>query len=455
MKKVAVLGAGISGLSAANFLIREDIKLTVLEQANQVGGLMNTISKEGYQLETGPNSVMLNNPEFLDLLKDLNLIDSIIYPESEAAKNRFILIGKKPKALPSGPGNLFGNKIIGGSGIATLLKEPFRKAITSNEDESLASFCKRRFSISLFDNVIAPFVTGVYAGDPEKMSAKYSMKALWEAEKNHGSIIKGMIKSMKAKKADPRQQELPKQKMISFKNGLKEIPELIQHRLGDRLQLNSSVTSIEKMEDHYCITYTQNGITHQLEVDYIISSLPAYAEANLWNNSYGNFSEELKKVYYAPTVSIHLGYQKSQVKNQTPGFGILTRVLEKKSYLGILFINRFFPHNAPADKDLFAVIIGGARSPELTQLPQEELISRIKEELAEAMGISGEPELVNYIKWDKGIPQYNLGHEELVKEEFRFRKENPNYQVIGNYIHGVSVADSIKKGAIAAKSIVG
>lgn len=120
-----------------------------------------------------------------------------------------------------------------------------------------------------------------------------------------------------------------------------------------------------------------------------------------------------------------------------------------------MFINRFFPHNAPAEKDLFAVIIGGSRSPELTQLPQEELISKIKEELAEAMDISGEPELVNYIKWEKGIPQYNLGHEELIKEELFFRKENPTYQVIGNYIHGVSVADSVKKGVLAAKSIVG
>lgn len=453
MKRVAVLGAGISGLSAANFLIREDIQLTVLEQANQVGGLMNTITKDGYHLETGPNSVMLNNPDFLDLLKDLELTDSIIYPEEAAAKNRFILMGKKPEALPSGPGGLFGNKIIGWGGVATLLKEPFRKAPNSQDDESLASFCKRRFSVSLFDNVIAPFVTGVYAGDPEKMSAKYSMKALWEAEKNHGSIIKGMIKSMKAKKADPRQQELPKQKMISFKNGLKEIPELIQQKLGDRLKLNASVTAIEKLEDHYQITYTQHGKTQHLEADYIISSLPAYAEADLWKNTYPNFTKELNQVNYAPTVAIHLGYPKSQVKNQTPGFGILTRVLEQKSYLGILFINRFFPHNAPADKDLFAIIIGGARSPELTKLPKEELINRVKEELAEAMEISGEPELVNYIKWEKGIPQYNLGHENLVKEEAEFIKHNPNYQVIGNYIHGVSVADSIKKGVLATKRI--
>jgi oxygen-dependent protoporphyrinogen oxidase len=453
MKRVAVLGAGISGLSAANFLIREDIELTVIEKSNQVGGLMNTVTKDGYHLETGPNSVMLNNPEFLDLLKDLKLTDSIIFPEEIAAKNRFILMGKKPVALPSGPGNLLGNKIIGWSGIATILKEPFRKQNTNTEDESLASFCKRRFSHSLLDNVIAPFVTGVYAGDPEKMSAKYSMKALWEAEKNHGSIIKGMMKSMKEKKADPRQQELPKQKMISFKDGLRTIPELIQSKLGDRLKLNSTVTAVEKLENGYQITYSKKSESVQLEVDYIISALPAFTEANFWKMQYPTFSDELNKVYYAPTVAIHLGYDKSQVKNQTPGFGILTRVLEKKSYLGILFINRFFPHNAPKDKDLFAIIIGGARSPELTQLPKEELIQQIKKELAEAMDITGEPELVNYINWEKGIPQYNLGHENLIKEEALFMKDNPNYRIIGNYIHGVSVADSIKKGVLAAKAI--
>jgi oxygen-dependent protoporphyrinogen oxidase len=453
MKRVAVIGGGISGLSAANFLIREDIELTVIEQSNQVGGLMNTVTKEGYHLETGPNSVMLNNPEFLDLLKDLNLIDSIIYPEEVAAKSRFILMGKKPVALPSGPGNLFGNKVIGWSGIATILREPFRKANRYSADESLASFCKRRFSTSLFDNVIAPFVTGVYAGDPEKMSAKFSMKALWEAEKNHGSIIKGMMKSIKERKADPRQQELPKQKMISFKDGLRAIPELIQSKLGDRLQLNSTVTSIEKLKIGYRIHYTQNEQQHQLEVDHIISGLPAYVEAQFWKDTFPQFTKQLNQVYYAPTVAIHLGYDKKQVKNQTPGFGILTRVMEQKSFLGILFINRFFPHNTPKEKDLFAIIIGGARSPELTQLPQEELIEKIKTELAEIMEISGEPELVNYIKWEKGIPQYNLGHEDLVTEEAKFCIDNPNYQIIGNYIHGVSVADSIKKGVLAAQKI--
>jgi len=453
MKRVAVLGAGISGLSAANFLIREDVQLTVLEQSNQVGGLINTISKDGYKLETGPNSVMLNNPEFLDLLKDLHLTDSLIYPEEKSAKSRFILMGKKPEALPSGPGSLFGNKVIGWGGIGAILKEPFRKQNTDTKDESLASFCKRRFSTSLFDNVIAPFVTGVYAGNPEKMSAKYSMKALWEAEKNHGSIIKGLIKSMKVKKADLRQQELPKQKMISFKNGLKEIPELIQDKLGDRLKLNSTVTAIEKLENSYRISYTKNGEMQQLEVDHIISGLPAYAEANLWKSYYPKFTKELNEVYYAPTVSIHFGYNKKQVRNQEAGFGILTRIAEKKSFLGILFINRFFPHNAPDGKDLFAIIIGGARSPELTQLPKEELINRIQQEISEIMQITGEPELVNYIKWEKGIPQYNLGHGNLVKEEAEFIKNNPNYQVIGNYIHGVSVADSIKKGVLAAKKV--
>lgn len=453
MKRVAVLGAGISGLSAANFLIREDIQLTVLEQSNQVGGLMNTISKDGYQLETGPNSVMLNNPEFLDLLKDLKLTDSIIYPEEAAAKSRFILMGKKPEALPSGPSSLFGNKVIGWSGVGAILKEPFRKQNTDTEDESLASFCKRRFGATLFNNVIAPFVTGVYAGDPEKMSAKYSMKALWEAEKKHGSIIKGMMKSMKKKKADPRHQELPKQKMISFRNGLKEIPELMQHKLGDRLKLNSCVTSIDKLDNSYRITYTQNGAMQHLEVDHIISGLPAYVEAKLWTNSHPSFAKELNTIYYAPTVSIHLGYDKKQVGNQEAGFGILTRVAEKKSFLGILFINRFFPHNAPEGKDLFAIIIGGARSPELTQLPKEELINRIQQELSEIMEIKGEPELINYIKWEKGIPQYNLGHDDLVKEEAEFIKNNPNYQLIGNYIHGVSVADSIKKGVLAAKRL--
>lgn len=453
MKRIAVLGAGIGGLSAANFLIREEIELTVIEQSNQVGGLMNTVTKDGYHLETGPNSVMLNNPEFLDLLEDLNLVESIIYPEEVAAKSRFILMGKKPVALPSGPGNLFGNKLIGWGGIATILREPFQKANRYSADESLASFCKRRFSTSLLDNVIAPFVTGVYAGDPEKMSAKYSMKALWDAEKNHGSIIKGMIKSMKEKKADPRQQELPKQKMISFKDGLRTIPELIQNKLGGRLKLNSSVTAIEKIENAYRISYTQDRQQHQLEVDQIISGLPAYVEANFWKDSYPRFSEQLNQVYYAPTVVIHLGYDKKQVKNQEPGFGILTRAKEQKSFLGILFINRFFPHNAPKNKDLFAIIIGGARSPELTQLPKDELLKKIKTELAEIMEISGEPELVNYIKWEKGIPQYNMGHEELVKQEHFFSSENPNYQIIGNFIHGVSVSDSIKKGVLAAKSI--
>lgn len=456
MKKVVVLGAGISGLSAANFLVSKDIELTVLEKSARVGGLMNSIKKDGYQLETGPNSVMLNNIEFLELLQDLNLDQEIIFPEEKAAKNRFILIRDKAIALPSGPTSLFGNSIIGWGGIAALIREPFKKAKPSKEDESLAEFCERRFGKKLLQNVITPFVTGVYAGDPSAMSAKYAMTALWEAEQNHGSVIKGMIKGLKAKKADPQHQLLPKQKMISFKNGLQSIPNAITNKLAHQLVVNAEVKSVEKLaNDQYKVTYTENEEEKSIIADTVISSLPAYVESKIWKTYYSNFSAELDQVNYVPTCSIHLGYDKSQVKNQEQGFGILTRTIEKKSFLGILFINRFFPHNAPKDKDLFAVIIGGARSPELTQLPKEELIKHVKKELSEIMNIEGEAELTNYIKWEKGIPQYNLGHEKLMNELELFENENPNYHIIGNYVRGVSVADSIKKGVKIAKKIRG
>ncbi len=397
---------------------------------------------------------MLNNIEFLELLQDLKLDQEIIFPEEKAAKNRFILIKDKAIALPSGPGSLFGNSIIGWGGIAAALREPFKKSKQSKEDESLADFCERRFGKKLLQNVITPFVTGVYAGDPNAMSAKYAMTALWEAEQNHGSVIKGMIKSMKAKKANPNNQFLPKQKMISFKNGLQTISNTIAKKLGDRLKLNAEVIAVEKQENgQYKVSYFQNGEEQTVIADEVISSLPAYVESKIWKTTFSDFSTQLDHVKYVPTCSIHLAYDKSQVNNQEQGFGILTRTLEKKSFLGILFINRFFPHNAPKDKDLFAIIIGGARSPELTELPEKELIDRIQQELSDIMQIEGEPEMVNYIKWEKGIPQYNLGHGKLIDELEKFEKENSNYHIIGNYVRGVSVADSIKKGVKIGKKI--
>ena len=428
-KKTIILGAGISGLSSAHFLSKKSDDFIILEESNRVGGWINSEKIDGYTCENGPNTVLLNNTAFLELLKDLNLDKEICKPQESAADNRYVLHQNKLQKIPTNPWEFFVSPLLKLSDKLILFCEPFVKKHKTNT--SVASFCKSRFGEGLYEQLIIPFVTGIYAGNPEKMSVKHALKSLWEMEQKYGSVFRGFLKKLKQKN------DLPKVKMFTLKKGLSQLTDSIGKNLEKNLYLNTRVEKIEKVNSVFII-HTNNGV---FECKKIICTLPANVTSKLIMDN--SLVEKLHDLEYVPIDVFHFGFNKKQIKNQVEGFGLLTKKTDEKHFLGMLFNSQIFPHTAPKEKELFTLIVGGSRQVKLCQMKPNELQKILLDEISEILDIKGNPNFIKHERYKKAIPQYGLDHQELVEYVKKYQVAHSGFYFLSNYIQGVSVSDRV------------
>ena len=426
-KHTIVLGAGITGLSTAHYLSLKNSDFLVLEKNNRGGGNISSEEKNGFIIENGPNTVLLNNDSVISLIKSYGLWDIMSVPKETAENNRYVLLNDELQLLPRNPLEFFKSPLLNWKEKIRLLKEPFISKHQNNT--SVANFVSKRFGESILHQFVEPFVTGIYSGNPKKMSAKHTLKILWEAEQEYGSVIKGMIKKKQKSRA----------KMFNFPNGLSQLTNAISKKLIDNIQYECNINSIEKTKEGYLIRTDQNNIICQK----IISTLPAYSLANFISEK--ALKKQLQKVEYVPVDVFHFGFDKCNVKNQSQGFGVLSKVKDKKHFLGILFNSRIFSQVAPPNKELFTVIVGGSRQKELCELEPYKLEAIVLKELMELMKCEEMPIFSNHYKYAKGIPQYDLDHQSLLDAISIYEKNNSDFHILGNYFNGISVSDSILK----------
>lgn len=430
-KKTIILGAGISGLSAAYFLSKRSDDFFIFEESNRVGGWINSEKLDGYICENGPNTVLLNNTALITLIKELNLDKEICNPQENATHNRYVLHQNKLQKTPTNPWQFFVSPLLKLSDKLLLLYEPFVKKHKKNT--SVASFSKKRFGVGFYEQLIIPFVTGIYAGNPEKMSVKHALKSLWEMEQKYGSVFKGFQKKLKEQQKDG----LPKFKMFTLKNGLSQLTDSIGNNLDKKLHLNTKVERIEKTNSVFTI-HTNKGV---FECEQVICTLPANVTSTLLADS--SLAEKLQDLEYVPIDVFHFGFDKKHIKNQVEGFGLLTKKTDKKHFLGMLFNSQIFPHTAPKDKELFTLIVGGSRQAELCQMKPTELQKILLKEISEILDINGTPSLIKHARYKKAIPQYSLDHQELVECIKKYQAAYPGFYFLSNYIKGVSVSDRV------------
>ncbi len=448
---IVILGGGISGLSLAYALKKAGKEFLLLEEDKQVGGKIKSIQQDGYSFELGPNTVLINNKEIKNLLDDLGLSKDIIQPDEEAVKKRFVLYEGKMEALPSGPGAIFTSKLLSLRSIFKVISELFNNNIVA-EEESLAGFIRRRLGNQIYENFVYPFVTGIYAGNPEKMTMDYTLKILKEAELKHGGIIKGMVKIMKQKKLDNESTNLPKQKIFTFKEGLQTLPISIAEYCGSSILCNAGVSKIEKSESGYSMTYKSGNQSKNIVASTVVSTLPVPALKKLvWDQQLINTIEGIK---YVPAFISHYAYNSKDINTPQKAFGLLGREKEDAEFLGILFNSKLFPHSAPKGKELITVISGGYKQEHFLKLNQEEIEKRVQNNLERLFQIKRQPELKHFYTWKEGIPQYEIGHKNIVAEIERFEKENQGFYIEGNFKDGISVSDCIANGINLAIEIV-
>jgi oxygen-dependent protoporphyrinogen oxidase len=443
-KRVCVIGGGISGLCVAYRLRKAGVDVTLFEKGANVGGNITTEIRDGFLFEHGPNSALASR-ELLGLIEELGLTDEIAKTNPNS-KKRFIVREGKLAALPSGFADLIRNKALTGKAKLRLLKEPFVRG-GADEDESVGSFFERRLGKEIVDYAVDPFISGIYAGDPYKLGVKHAFPKLFDLEKNFGSLLKGALFSKKDKTA-----RLPKgtPRSITFKRGMQTLPDAIASKLGNSIRLNTGVAAIRNdSSDRYTVV-TADG---EEMFDAVVICTPARAAANLTNVLDSDLSRSLESVNYAPVSVVITGFKNDSVGFDPSGFGFLVPGLEHRKILGSLWTSSVFEGRAPAGYHIFTTFIGGSRNAELGQRSDSELISIALDELRSLMGTTGEPVLTAIKKWERAIPQYNIGYEKVITAIERSQANNKGFFICSNFYKGISVGDCVKNGIATAEKV--
>lgn len=444
VKRIAIIGGGISGLVAAFYLKRAGADVTLYERSNTVGGNIKTETRDGFLYELGPNSV-LATPELLDLIRDLGLTGEIARPHP-AAKYRYILRNGHLQRLPSGPLSLVRTPALSASAKLRLLKEPFIRS-KGGKDESVSSFFARRFGRELVNTAVDPFVSGIYAGDPEKLVMRFAFPRIYEMEKASGSVITGMLFGKKSSKRVPKGTP----RSLTFRQGMQTLPRALESHIGADVRVNCGELTLSDSRKGSLTIASEMGSE---DYDAVILSVPAYAAADLVRELDPKFANELSRVSYPAVSVVYTGFKADDVKEDAKGFGFLVPGSERSKILGSLWNSSVFEQRAPDGHHLFTTFVGGSRSPELCELSDDEMIKMVVNELSKIMGISGKP-VFTYVKsWKKAIPQANIGYEELLSTIGRFRKKRQNVYVCSNYYGGISVGDCVRNAGETASAIM-
>ncbi|TYP93300.1 oxygen-dependent protoporphyrinogen oxidase [Fodinibius salinus] len=438
---VAILGAGISGLTTAHVLAQQNVPVTVYEKRDEVGGAIHSTQKDDWLVEEGPNTLMVRTQKVWDFLAELEL-DERIREANEAAQKRFIIKNGTAVVLPNSLGSFLSTPLFSAGAKLRLLKEPFIKA-SAKEDESIADFIERRLGKQPLDYGVNPFVSGIFAGDPKQLSIKHTFSKLWEMEQKHGSLVKGMFKK-------DRSNTSPRKALISFDGGNQVLPKALATELSGAIQTSTTVTSVTSKDGGWQVkakTGTEN-ITNQH--DCVVSTIPAYATTGIFENT---IFDEFAKLPYAPLSVLALGYKKEQVSHPLDGFGMLVPEVEAYNLLGCLFSSTLFERRAPEGHHLITCFIGGARNPSLASKPKQKLRSIVTSELDELLGIAGDPLFCHHKFWDKAIPQYEVGYDRFISQMEKIERQQQGLYFDGNYRNGVSVPDCISTGMKTAEKV--
>ena len=429
-KNIVIIGGGICGLSAGHFISKKTEDFIILESQNKLGGIIQTDISNNYICENGPNTVLLNNNATEEILHDCGLLDRIIYPSNNNSKNRFVFNNGKITRIPLTPLQLIKSSLLSFNSKFKLFTEFLVKK--HKENDTVFNFINKRFGKEFHDKLIVPFITGIYAGNTKNMSTKHSLKNLWTLEQKYGSISNGLIRKV-LKKNNQIQS-------FNFPNGLSELISKIEKGLKDKIRLNSKVSKIEKTKNGYEITFNNQ---EKIYCKKIICTVPSYILMNLIDDY--KLIKELKKVKYNPIDVFHLGLNQKNINTNFNGFGILAKPSDNKSYLGVLFNTDTFKHVSPKGKNLYTILVGGENQSYLCNKNILEVEDLIIKEIRSLFNYKGEIDFKKNYRWERGIPQYTMNQESLIKAINNFQLEYNNFYITGNYFGGVSVSDCIKK----------
>ncbi|TVP74151.1 MAG: protoporphyrinogen oxidase [Gemmatimonadales bacterium] len=463
-RPVAVLGAGIAGLAAAWTLARAGVEVRVLEASDRVGGVIRSELRDGFLAEEGPHSLARPSARVRTLFRDAGLEEHIVTADPERSA-RYIVRDGRPLPLPTSPAGLLLTPLLSVGGRLRIVAEPFRRRTAPPQgDESVADVLRRRgMGDEVVERFLNPFVAGVYAGNPERLSAPHAFPLLRELELGHGSLVRGLLARLKAARKKARTGARaggPEPEaggghgaILSFRQGMEELPRRLADGLPEgSVRPDAEVRGLRQTDDGWMVG-TDGGEAGPFGA--VIAAIPAPALARLEGTGAGQAARgALEGVRYPPIALLTLGFRREDVVHPLDGFGMLVPQVEERQVLGALFPSTLFPGRAPEGHVTISSFVGGTRQPELALEAGPAMEARVLEELGALLGVRGEPVFRHRRVWERSIPQIEVGYGAVREATREVEAALPGLVLAGNWVGGVSVGDALASGLEAADRVL-
>ena len=445
-----VVGAGISGLVCAYALHKAGVDLQVLEASPSAGGVIASEVRDGFLLELGPQSFS-GTAVLRSLCTELGIEDQLI--QAPAGAPRYVLIDGGLRAVPLNPAAMLTSSLLSAKTKWRIARDAFGATRAPEQDESIAAFVRRKFGEDLLDRLVAPFVSGIYAGDPERISLRAAFPQVHEAEKSAGSIIRGMMRAAKSQEG-PRERPT----LLSFRNGNETLVRALAQKVGSRLRLDAEVLGIAVRRDgesvRFELRFREAGSDQVVVTERLVLATPANVAGALLRDVNAAFEPVLGGIEYAPVAVVSLGYRRQDVGHSLDGFGFLVPRSSGLRVLGSVWNSSLFPERAAAGHALLTSFVGGATDPGAAKLPSDDLAALVHREVAPILQIRAASVSSHVQVYRRALPQYNLGHGERLIALERLRGGLPGLFLVGNYFRGPAIGNCVELGMAAAETLL-
>jgi len=459
MKRIAIIGGGISGLSAAYELEQRrssvDLEYVLYEASPVLGGVLCTEHIDGCVVEAGPDSFITEKPWAADLCRELGLSDQLI-GSNDADRKTYILIGGRLVVMPDGLMFMVPTKILP-TGFSPLFswktklrvtQELFHPPRAAGHDESVAAFVERHYGSEMVDRLAGPLLSGVYGGEAANLSVRAVLPRFAEMERTHGSLGRAMLAARRKMRDGPRRTSPPL--FTSLENGMQHLAETVVSRLTpSSLLTDAPVQAIQPEAGGWVVSA---GLQSD-HFDAVVVALPAAAAAHVLRMANPELAGELASIDYSSSITVGLGYDRSVRQSLPPGFGFLVPRSEGKRLLAATFVHNKFPHRAPEDRALLRCFFAGANAEDVWLLSNNQIVEIVRKELDQIISLRAEPLFARVYKWKSAMAQYGVGHLERLERIERLRQQLPGLALAGNAFRGIGVPDCVRSGREAAKEL--
>jgi protoporphyrinogen/coproporphyrinogen III oxidase len=459
MTRIAIVGGGISGLAAAFALEErrqagESLEFVVYEAGPRFGGVLVTEQVDGCLVEAGPDSFLTEKPWAADLCRRLGIEDQLI-GSRDSDRKTYILLKGKLVPLPDGlmfmvPTSLVPamlSPLFSRTTKIRMTREWWHAPHQSYGDESVAALVERHYGAEMVDRLADPLLSGVYGGEASQLSVRAVLPRFVEMEAKYGSLGRGMLAARKKTTHSPSGTSI----FTSLKGGMQQLVDTLVARFSpDLLRPNSPVQAIQRQDKGWVVSagYASDHF------DGVIVATPATAAPEVLEMASAQLATELNAIPYSSSVTVMLGFDKDVRTALPAGFGFLVPRSEGKRMLAATFVHNKFPHRAPADRALIRCFLGGSRDEAVLQLPDEEILKIVREELQQILGLAAEPLFSRIYRWKRAMAQYTVGHLERVGRIENLLKQLPGLALAGNAYRGIGVPDCVRSGETAVQQVL-